>query len=249
MDTKDYISMFEQSSEMLAVIDTKFNLVDVSNAFLKGTKTKRENIIGKDIFHVFPSNPNDLEANSEGKIRASFNRVLKNKTPDTLPVVKYDIPKPESEGGGYELKYWQATNSPILDENNNVKYIIHRTEDVTENKILITQLEFDKKALKLLEDSEKRYNMMMMKSPFGFAVFKGKNNVISIANDSIKDFWGKGKDVEGKPLFDLIPELRESDFPKLLLDVYTSGNPFYGDELLAPIIRNGKLEDAYFNFV
>jgi len=38
MDTKDYKSMFEQSSEMLALIDTKFNLVDVSNAFLKGTK-------------------------------------------------------------------------------------------------------------------------------------------------------------------------------------------------------------------
>ena len=90
MDIKDYKSMFEQSSEMLALIDTKFNLVDVSNAFLKGTKTKRENIIGKDIFHVFPSNPNDFEANSEGKIRASFNQVLKNKTNDIISVIKYD---------------------------------------------------------------------------------------------------------------------------------------------------------------
>ena len=76
MDANDYINMFEQSSEMLAVIDTKFNIIAVSNAFLKGTKTKKENIIGKDIFHVFPINPNDLEENSEGKIRASFNRVL-----------------------------------------------------------------------------------------------------------------------------------------------------------------------------
>ncbi|MBC7411935.1 MAG: PAS domain-containing protein, partial [Bacteroidia bacterium] len=249
MNTKDYINMFEQSSEMLALIDTKFNLVNVSNAFLKGTKTKRENIIGKDIFNIFPSNPNDLEENSEGKIRDSFNRVLKNKTHDTLPVVKYYIPKPESEGGGYELKYWQATSSPILDENDNVKYIIHRTEDVIENKILIGQLEFDKKVLKLLEDSEKRHNMMLMKSPFGFASFKGKDMVITFANDTIKEIWGKGNDVEGKPLFDVLPELRDTPYPGLLGDVYTTGVPFQGNEILASFLSDGKIEDKYFNLV
>ena len=249
MDTKDYISMFEQSSEMLAVIDTKFNIIDVSNAFLKGTKTKRENIIGKDIFHVFPSNPNDLEANSEGKIRASFNRVLKNKTNDIISVIKYDIPKPESEGGGYELKYWRPHHYPILDELNNVKYIMQKVEDVTENEELIKQLEFEKKALKQLEDSEKRYNMMLLRSPFGFAVLKGKNMVITLANDSVKEFWGKGKDIEGKPLLEVLPEIKDSEFPGLLNSVYTTGVPYYGEELLAKIVRNEKLENVYFNFV
>ena len=249
MDTKDYINMFEQSSEMLAVINTDFNILDVSNAFLEETKTKRENIIGKDIFHIFPNNPNDIEANGEAKIRASFNRVLKNKTNDIISVVKYDIPKLESEGGGFELKYWRPHHYPILDEFNNVKYIIQKVEDVTENEALIKQLEFEKKALKQLEDSEKRYNMMLLRSPFGFAIFKGKNMVIALANDSIKDFWGKGKEVEGKSLFEVIPELKDSEFPGLLNTVYTTGIPFYGDELLAPIMRNGKLEDVYFNFV
>ena len=249
MDTKEYVNIFEQSSELLVVIDTNFAIVAASDSFLKTTATVRENIVGRDIFEIFPDNPDDKTANGESIVRASFNRVIKNKTKDVLPVVKYDISKPESEGGGYELKYWQATSSPVLDENNNVKYIIHRTEDITENKILITQLEFDKKALKLLEDSEKRHNMMLMKSPFAFAVLKGKNMVITLANDSIKEMWGKGNDVEGKPLFDVIAELKDSAFPGLVDKVYTTGIPFYGDELLAPILRNGKLEDAYFNFV
>ena len=247
MDTKDYINIFEQSSELLVVIDTNFAIVAASDSFLKATTIGRENIVGRNAFDVFPDNPDDKTANGESIVRASFNRVIKNKTKDVLPVVKYDIPKPESEGGGYELKYWQATISPILDENNNVKYIIHRTDDVTENKTLITQ--FEQKALKLLEDSEKRYNMMLMKSPFGFAVFKGKNMVITLANDTIKEIWGKGKDVEGKPLFDVLPELKDTAYPGLLSDVYTTGVPFQGNEILAPFLRNGKIEDAYFNLV
>ncbi|MBC7846173.1 MAG: PAS domain-containing protein [Flavobacterium sp.] len=249
MDVKDYIKIFEQSSELLVVIDTNFVIVAASDAFLKATTTVRENIVGRNAFDVFPDNPDDKTANGESIARASFNRAIKNKTKDVLPVVKYDIPKPESEGGGYELKYWQATSSPILDENNNVKYIIHRTEDVTENKILITQLEFDKKALKLLEDSEKRYNMMLMQSPFAFAILKGKNKVITFANDKIKATWGKGNYVEGKALIAVLPELKDTAFPNLLDEVYKTGIPYYANEVLAPKYINGQKEDVYYNFV
>jgi PAS domain S-box-containing protein len=249
MDAKDYIKIFEQSSESLVVIDTTFAILAVSDAFLKATATVRENIVGHDIFDVFPDNPDDKTANGENIVRASFNRVIKHKTKDALPAVKYDIPKPESEGGGFELKYWQATSSPILDDKNKVKYIIHRTEDVTENETLVTQLDVEQKALKQIEDSEKRYNMMLMKSPFAFAILKGKNMVITLANDSVKEMWGKGKDLAGKPLFEVLPELKDSAFPGLLDHVYTTGTPFAGEELLAPVFRNGKLEDVYFNFV
>lgn len=249
MDTKDYIKIFEQSSESLVVIDTTFAILAVSDAFLKATATVRENIVGHDIFDVFSDNPDDKTANGENIVRTSFNRVIKNKTADTLPVIRYDIPKPASEGGGFETKYWKVVNSPILDDNKNVKYIIQRSEDLIENETVVAQLDAEHKALKQLEDSEKRYNMMLMKSPFGFAIFKGKNMVISLANDSIKTFWGKGKDVEGKPLFDVIPELKDSAFPGLLDKVYTTGIPFYGDELFAPMLRNGAQEDVYFNFV
>nr|WP_309759049.1 PAS domain S-box protein [Flavobacterium sp.] len=249
MDTIDYVALFEQSQGLVLVIDTNFTIVAASDDFIKKTKTTRESITGRDIFVVFPLYPEDRTSDGESKMRASFNWVIKNKTADTLPIVRYDIPKRTSESGGFESKYWKVINSPILDANNNVKYIIQRSEDVTENETLLALLDLQKKALKQLEDSEKRYNMMLMRSPFGFAIFKGKNMVISLANDSIKEMWGKGNDVEGKPLFDVIAELKDSAFPQLLDKVYTSGIPFYGDELLAPIIRNGKLKDAYFNFV
>ena len=49
-----------------------------------------------------------------------------------MAVQKYDIPKPTAEGGGFEERYWSPLNTPVLDANGVVKYIIHKVEDVTD---------------------------------------------------------------------------------------------------------------------
>ncbi|HEX9151737.1 MAG TPA: ATP-binding protein, partial [Flavobacterium sp.] len=111
------------------------------------------------------------------------------------------------------------------------------------------QLKIEKKSLKKIEDSEKRYNLMLMTSPFAIAILKGKDMVVTLANDSIKEIWGKGNAIEGQKFTTILPELKDLEFPKLLDEVYTTGIAFYGDALLAPMFRNGKLEQTYFNFV
>ena len=131
----------------------------------------------------------------------------------------------------------------------NARRIIQKTSHEELILLAISNITEQATARKKIEESNKRYNMMLMNSPFGFAVLKGKNMVITLANDSVKEMWGKGHDLEGKPLFDVIPELKDSAFPDLIDKVYTTGTPFHGDQLLAPILRNGKLEDVYFNFV
>lgn len=249
MITSDYKAIFKQGSALVVVMDTKFTILDASDAYLKETKTTREDIVGRDIFHVFPDNPNDIAGNGESEIRASFNRVLKNKTVDTLEVVKYHIPKPESEGGGFVVKYWRPCHSPVLDEFNNVKYIVQRVEEVTENEALAELREAEKKTLKQIEESNKRYHTMLMHSPFAFSVMKGKDMVITLANDLMKEFWGKGNDVEGKTLLEILPELKGQAFPGMMDKVLTTGVPVYANEILAQLKRNGKMEDRYFNIV
>jgi two-component system CheB/CheR fusion protein len=120
---------------------------------------------------------------------------------------------------------------------------------VKENKILEVQLEAAKRIGQEIADSNKRYNMLLMKSPFAFAVFKGENMIITLANPSIKELWGKGDQVEGKPLLQVLPELNNQEFPALLRKVYNTGIPFYGDQVFAPLLRNGITETTYFNFV
>jgi PAS domain S-box-containing protein len=49
-----------------------------------------------------------------------------------MAVQHYDIRRPASEGGGFEERYWSPLNSPVLDQQGNVRYIIHWVEDVTD---------------------------------------------------------------------------------------------------------------------
>jgi signal transduction histidine kinase len=94
--------------------------------------TTRNDIIGRGIFDVFPDNPADPHADGVRNLRASLERVFKNRLPDTMPVQKYDIRRPASEGGFFEERYWSPVNSPVLGNNDELIYIIHRVEDITE---------------------------------------------------------------------------------------------------------------------
>ena len=121
--------------------------------------------------------------------------------------------------------------------------------EVKQKKMLEVQLEAEKRAMKEIADSNKRYNMMLSQSPFAFAVFKGEDMIIDFANDSIKSLWGKGNEVEGKPILEVLPELIDQPFPALLQEVFTTGVPFYGNDIYAPLLHDGKTVDGYFNFV
>ncbi|HWZ97343.1 MAG TPA: response regulator [Candidatus Dormibacteraeota bacterium] len=114
------------------VLDPSLEIVAVSDAYLRATMTKREEILGRGIFDVFPDNPQDPSATGVRNLRTSLERVLREKVADAMAVQKYDIRRPESEGGAFEQRHWSPANSPVLGPNNEVLYIIHRVEDVTE---------------------------------------------------------------------------------------------------------------------
>ncbi|HEY0707447.1 MAG TPA: ATP-binding protein, partial [Polyangia bacterium] len=124
--------LFESVPGLFLVLRPDLQIVAASNAYLAATLTKRAEIIGRHLFEVFPDNPNDPAATGVSNLRASLDRVRELREPDTMAVQKYDIRRPESEGGGFEVRYWSPRNWPVLDEDGALAYIIHRVEDVTE---------------------------------------------------------------------------------------------------------------------
>ncbi len=127
----------------------------------------------------------------------------------------------------------------ITREKKEEKLILLSIEDITERKL----------AQKRLEENEHRYHMMLMNSPFAFSIMKGKDMVVTLANDLMKNFWGKGEQVEGKTLLQVLPELIDQPFPDMIDKVFTSGEAVNANEILARLNRNGVMEERYFNIV
>jgi signal transduction histidine kinase/CheY-like chemotaxis protein len=130
--TPDFRALFESAPGLYLVLTPDLTIVAASDAYLSATMTKREEILGRGIFEVFPDNPDDPSATGVRNLTASLERVLKNRAADAMPVQKYDIRRPDSEGGGFEERYWSPVNSPVLGTKRQTVYIIHRVEDVTE---------------------------------------------------------------------------------------------------------------------
>ena len=128
----DFKSLFESAPGSFLVLDPDLIIVAVNDAYLRATMTSREEIVGRGLFEVFPGNPDDPEATGEGNLRASLDRVSRDRVPDTMAVQQYDIRRPEAEGGGFEVRHWSPLNSPVLGPDGELAYIIHRVTDVTE---------------------------------------------------------------------------------------------------------------------
>ncbi|MFZ2031579.1 MAG: ATP-binding protein [Vitreimonas sp.] len=128
----DFEALFEAAPGIYLVLDAEFNMVAANTARLNATMTTREEVIGRNLFEVFPDNPDDAAADGVRNLLTSLERVLQTKLPDAMAVQKYDIPRPEGQGGGFEVRYWSPLNTPVLASDGEVKYIIHRVEDVTD---------------------------------------------------------------------------------------------------------------------
>ncbi|HSB94560.1 MAG TPA: PAS domain S-box protein, partial [Flavitalea sp.] len=124
-------------------------------------------------------------------------------------------------------------------------------DTVTEIGLMVHVYEVTRQveSYKKVQESEQRFTNMLAQSPYAFAILKGEEMSIYSANDAIKEVWGKGNDIEGKPLLSIMPEIAEQGFPELLQEVYTTGNPFNGHEVPVRLKRKGKWEDVFFNFV
>jgi hypothetical protein len=64
--------------------------------------------------------------------------------------------------------------------------------------------------------------------------------IIEIANDAIIKTWGKGKNIIGKSLLSIMPEIIEQGFAEILADVYKTGIPFHAYETPVGLVHDGN---------
>lgn len=125
----DYERLFVELPGLYIILSTDLTIMDVSEKLTKAAGINRFDMIGKNLFVVFPENPEDVDADGQSNLKYSLNYVLNHKTPHTMAVQRYDV---KNQDGVFEERYWSPINKPVLDDNGEVTCIIHRVEEVTD---------------------------------------------------------------------------------------------------------------------
>ncbi len=164
----DYKLVFYTAPSLILLIkpdSPEFTILDANDAYLNATVTKRFEIMNRGLFDVFPDNPSDIKADGVSNLKRSLETVIKSKQAHEMPTQKYDIQVTTESGIIFEERYWDVSNTPVLNEKNEVIYIVHTAEDVTatfnlENKLKTITAEIEEKSY-LLKENEERINAIL----------------------------------------------------------------------------------------
>ena len=146
MSNADFNLIARFLPNLYLILDPQFNIVEATDNYLETTYTKRENIVGKNVFEVFPDNPSDPTLEGRGVLIKSLKEVLATKKAHKMPMIKYDI---KGIDNTFEEKWWSVVNTPVL-KDNEVVYIINSVTDVTEITKLKRFIDLQKLTLSLI---------------------------------------------------------------------------------------------------
>ena len=122
-------TVFEKSpGSLLVKADLPhFTILAASDDYLAITDSKREAIIGKGFFEVFPED--DSKFAEDVNARNVFTKVVETRQKIDVPTYRFDVYNPGAKA--YQIRYWSCCNTPILDTANKVAYILNTVVDIT----------------------------------------------------------------------------------------------------------------------
>ncbi|MBF5080791.1 SpoIIE family protein phosphatase [Quadrisphaera sp. INWT6] len=125
----DFRPIFDETPTPLLLLSPDFTIVHANRARLEATATTLEATVGRNLFEVFPMNPDDPAADGLVNLRDSLTQARDTRRPVTMAIQKYDIPLPD---GTWVERYWSPRNVPILNEQGQVVWLLHRSDDITD---------------------------------------------------------------------------------------------------------------------
>lgn len=244
MRTEDYQEIFMQSSALKVAVSTDFNVINASDGFLNATQNKRDIIVGKYIFDVFPKISNHIGVIFTNTMRDSFNRVLKDKEVYISPVVRYQNSYNEDE-----VRYWKVVNTPIFDDHGEVKFISQRFMDVTDSRELSEQLKIEKQNLDEYKTALEYIENAFKQAPEPICILRGPEHIVELTNKKFMRIVSD-KNINGKPAREAMPELEGQSFFEILDHVYATESTYVGSEEPATFkMGSGVDVDVYIDFV
>jgi diguanylate cyclase (GGDEF)-like protein/PAS domain S-box-containing protein len=155
--------------EVLMVMDTDYNIIDVNRSFLEYYGGERKDIVGRKCYDVIYQ----LSKPCSGKQRhCPMQTVLQAGKPFSAEHIYKTV---EGREFTFELSMF-----PLLDSAGNIEAVVEMQHDVTERK----------QAEEALRCSEQNFRDSIENSPLGIRVLDSDGNKTVYANRALLDMWG-----------------------------------------------------------
>ncbi|GAA4647292.1 hypothetical protein GCM10023115_52540 [Pontixanthobacter gangjinensis] len=232
LELKEEIFQFKglvySSTSLITFLKGPDYIIEFANKPIKEVWGKGYDVEGKSLFDVLP------ELHSQG-IKEYLDQAFYKGEPfhaRSLPI--------EHDKNGEMVRYFfDFSYMPQYNYNREIIGVGVIAQDITNRKRAETEL----------KESEHRYREMIHSSNSLIAILRGPEMIIEIANDAIKEVWGKGANVEGKSLFEVLPEIVDQGMPEIFRTVYETGETVVAQESPIMHLKNGEMVLGYFDFM
>jgi PAS domain S-box-containing protein len=203
--------------------------ISLANQAIIDVWGKGDDVIGRTYYELLP----ELE---EQQIFQTLDNVFVTGIPLHMRNERVDL----VVDGILQIFYFNYSFTPLFDSDGNVYGVMNTAAEVTDLNV----------ARQKVEQSEQNLRNMVLQAPVAMCILLGAEHVVEVANELMIELWGKPvADVMYKPIFEALPDAREQGLEVLLQTVYTTGETFKATDRPVELLRNGKYELVYQDFV
>lgn len=225
-----YHSIANTTPDLVYVFDLSYHFTYANKALLSMWGKSAEESIGK-----------GLRDNGYEEWHAEMHEREIDEVVASKKLIRGTVSFPHAELGSRIYDYIFA---PVFNEEGEVEAVAGTTRDITEIKQAEQQQIL---ATKKAEQSEATLKSMIDQTPSPTLVLMGDDLVIKQINKHMLAMIGRGEEIIGMPLIDVLPELKGQYVWTQVQNVYNEGTPFDQSEVLVQHNRTGVKRDYYYN--
>ena len=214
-------AILDSSLDIICTVNSEMEFVTLNNAVIAVLGYKPEELIGTKFINLV--HPDDIAST----ILAA--REIFKGFPLKLSENRYI-----HKNGKIVSLLWSVN----WDEKESKMYAV--AKDVTERNKLI----------KAIESERDQFYEMFSKAPSAIGMLRGPNHTFEMVNPLYLQIINK-TDIIGKTVLEVLPEVEEQGFIKMLDDVYQTGKSYRNTEQLVQVYseEEKKMVDLYINFI
>lgn len=121
----DFADLFAHLPTPYMMLDCELRFIDANASYLATTGRNRAELLGQFVFDAFPETPERRTLFED-----AFRRAIAGEA-NAVVRERFDIARPESEGGGFKRSIWTTHHIPVRDADGAIVGMLQKALDVT----------------------------------------------------------------------------------------------------------------------